>query len=48
MANSTIEQQECKGDEKRDRLLISKMEFNYKISQQNKSSICRSSFLTLG
>ena len=28
-ANSTIEQQNCNGDGKRDRLLISKMEINY-------------------
>ena len=31
-ANSTIEQQKCKGHEKRDRLPISKMEINYQIS----------------
>ena len=36
-ANSTIEQQKCKSHEKRDRLLISKMEINYQISQRNKS-----------
>ena len=35
-ANSTIEQQKCKGREKRDRLLISKMEIKYQISQRNK------------
>ena len=35
-ANYTIEQQNCKGDETRDRLLISKMETNYQISQRNK------------
>ena len=35
--NSTTEQQKCKGYEKRDRLLISKMEINYQISQRNKS-----------
>ena len=33
----TMEQQKCKGHEKRDRLLISKMEINYQISQRNKS-----------
>ena len=36
-ANSTIEQHNCKGQEKRDRLLISKMEINYQISQRNKN-----------
>ena len=36
-ANSTIEQQNCKGREKRDRLLISKMEMKCQVSQQNKS-----------
>ena len=35
--NSSIEQQSCKGHEKRDRLLISKMEINFQISQRNKS-----------
>ena len=35
---SSIEQQKCKIHEKRDRLLISKMELNYHISQRNKSS----------
>ena len=42
-ANSAIEQQNCKGHEKRDRLLISKMEFNYQISHRNKSFTYRSS-----
>ena len=32
-ANSTIEQQKCKGHEKRDQLLVSKVEFNFQISQ---------------
>ena len=36
-ANSTIEQQKSKRREKRDRLLISKIEINYQISQRNKS-----------
>ena len=36
-ANSTIEQQKCKGHEKRDRLLISKIEIIYQISQRNES-----------
>ena len=36
-ANSTIEQQNCKGHEKRDRLLILKEEINFQISQLNKS-----------
>ena len=35
-ANSTIEQQKCKVHEKRDRILNSKMEFNYQISQKIK------------
>ena len=35
-ANSGTEQQKCKGHEKRDRLLIAKMEFNYQISQGSK------------
>ena len=30
--NSTSEQQNCKGQEKRDRLLILKMEMNYQIT----------------
>ena len=34
--NFFIEQQKVKGHEKRDRLLISKMETNYQISQRNK------------
>ena len=34
-AKSIIELQKCKGQEKRDRLLISKMENNYQISQRN-------------
>ena len=37
--NSPIEQQKCKGHEKRDRLLISKMEINHQISQRNKSCL---------
>ena len=32
-ANSTIERQQCKGHEKRDRLLKSKLEINYQIFQ---------------
>ena len=36
-ANSTIKQQKRKDYEKRDRLLISKMEINYQISQLNKN-----------
>ena len=36
-ANSIIEQKKCKRQEKRDRLLISKMEINYQISQRNKN-----------
>ena len=36
-ANSNIEQQKCKGHEKRDRLIISKMDFRNQISQRNKS-----------
>ena len=47
-ANSTIQKQKCKGHEKRDRHLISKMEINYQISQRNKSFAYSSSFLTLG
>ena len=35
--NSTIEQQKCKGHEKLERHLISKLEFDYQASQQNKS-----------
>ena len=35
-ANSTIEQQKCKGREKRDRLLISKMEINYQVPSEIK------------
>ena len=33
-ANSTIEQQKCKGREKRDRPLISKIEINYQDSSE--------------
>ena len=36
-AISTIEQRKCKGHEKDDRLLISKMEFNVQIRQRNKN-----------
>ena len=36
-ANSTIDQRNCKGHEKRDQLLILKMEINYQVSQRNKS-----------
>ena len=38
-ANSTIEQQKCKGHEKRDWRLISKREINYQISSDIKVSI---------
>ena len=34
-SNSTIKQQKIKIDEKRDQLLFSKVEFNFKISQPN-------------
>ena len=34
-ANSTIEQQKCKDHKKHDRLIVSKVEFKYQISQQN-------------
>ena len=36
-ANSIIDQPKCKCHEKRDRLLISKIEINYKISRRNKN-----------
>ena len=36
-ANSTVEQQKCKGHEKHDRLLVSKVEFNFQISHRNKN-----------
>ena len=36
-ANSNIEQQKCKGHKKRDRLLVSKVEFSYQISSEVKS-----------
>ena len=35
-ANFTLKRQTCKGHEKRDRLLISKLEIKYQISQRNK------------
>ena len=47
-ANSLIEQQNCKIHEKRDRLLVWKMEIKYQISQRNKSFTYLSSFLKLG
>ena len=47
MANSTIEEEKCKGHEKRDRLLNSKLELNYQISQRSENFIYRSSFLKL-
>ena len=51
-ANSTIEQRKCRGQEKRDQLVISKMEFNYQISQQKKNILAINSvwfsFLKLG
>ena len=46
--NFFIEQQKVKGHEKRDRLLISKMETNYQISQRNKIFTYWSNFLKLG
>ena len=36
MANCIIDQQKCEGHEKCDRLVISKMQINYQISQRNK------------
>ena len=38
-ANSTIEQLKCEGHKKRDRLLISKVKFNFEISQRIKKFI---------
>ena len=38
-ANSTIEHQKCKGQEKRDRFLFSKVIFNYHISQRKKTLV---------
>ena len=46
-ANFFIEQQNCIGHEKRDRLLILKMEINYLISQRNESFTYLPSFLIL-
>ena len=45
-ANSSIEQRNCKSYEKREWILISKMEINYQISQRN-SFISSSSFFKL-
>ena len=38
-ANSTIEQQKCKGHEKRGRLLVSKVDLNYQISERSKKKL---------
>ena len=46
-ANYTIEQRNCKGHEKRDRLRVSKVEFIFQISQRNKNFTYRSSFFIL-
>ena len=35
-AKATIEQRKCKGHEKSDRFPVSKMDFNFQISQRNK------------
>ena len=42
----SVEQQKCKGREKCDGLLISKIEINYQISRGNKSVIYLSSYLS--
>ena len=47
-ANSSIVQQKCICHEKRERLLISNVEFNFQFSQRNKKFIYSSSFLQLG
>ena len=46
-AKSTIEQEKYKGYEKRDRILASKVKFNFQIFQRNKKITYRSSFLEL-
>ena len=35
--NSIVEQQQCKGHEKRDRFLFAKEDFNFQVSQRNKN-----------
>ena len=35
-ANSTTKEQKCKGHKKRDRILFSKVDFNFQIFQRNK------------
>ena len=47
-ANSTIEQQQFNGLEKRDCCLILKMEFNYQISQWNIISFLLPVFFQIG
>ena len=47
-ANSTIEQQNCKGHEKRDQLLVSKADFDFQTSQRNKNFTYGYIFLELG
>ena len=42
--NSTMEQRKCKGHEKRDRLLVTKVVFNFQISLRNWKLIYWSSF----
>ena len=44
-ANSTIEQLKCEGHEKLNRLQVSKVEFNFLISQRNRNLTDWSSFL---
>ena len=36
-ANSTIDEQNCKGHKRRDRFLVSKEEFNFQVSQRKKN-----------
>ena len=46
--NPIIEQRKCKGHEKRDRILVPKVEFNFHISKRIKKYTYRCSFLKLG
>ena len=46
-ASATIEQQKCKGYEKRDQILSSKVEFNFQVSQRSKNVTYWANFLKL-
>ena len=46
--NPIIEQRKCKGHEKRDRILVPKVEFNFQISKRNKKIYLPMQFSQIG